>query len=132
MARYSLNLPIQLKQDAEELAAAQGVSLNQFIHWAVAEKVGALKQRLDDAQFPRITYRRGASGIPTPVLRGTGIRVQTVVIAIQQWQMKPEQFAEEYDVDVAQVQEALAFYQAHRDEIDLHIAVDEKLEAEHA
>jgi len=131
MARYSLNLPIRLKQEAEELAAAQGVSLNQFIHWAVAEKVGALKQRLDDPAFPQITYRRGASGIPTPMLRGTGIRVQTVVVAINQWQMEPEQFAEEYGVNVVQVREALAFYQAHRTEIDLHIAADEKLEAQH-
>ena len=41
MARYTLNLPVQLKQDAETWAAQQGVSLNQFILWAVAEKVGA-------------------------------------------------------------------------------------------
>ena len=39
MARYTLNLPVQLKQDAETWAAQQGVSLNQFILWAVAEKV---------------------------------------------------------------------------------------------
>jgi predicted HicB family RNase H-like nuclease len=31
MARYSLNLPMQLKQEAEKWAANQGVSLNQFI-----------------------------------------------------------------------------------------------------
>ena len=78
MARYPLNLPAQLKKEAEEWAAAQGISLNQFILWAVAEKVGALKQQLDDPAFPRVTYRRGASGQPVPVLRGTGIRVQTV------------------------------------------------------
>jgi predicted HicB family RNase H-like nuclease len=48
MSRYALNLPVQLKQEAEQWAAKQGVSLNQFILWAVAEKVGALKQQLDD------------------------------------------------------------------------------------
>ena len=48
MARYALNLPNQLKRDAEQLATEQGVSLNQFILWAVSEKVGSLKQQLDD------------------------------------------------------------------------------------
>ena len=40
MARYSLNLPADLKSEAEKWAAEQGVSLNQFILWAVAERVG--------------------------------------------------------------------------------------------
>jgi predicted HicB family RNase H-like nuclease len=40
--RYSLNLPIDLKQDAEEAAQRQGVSLNQLILWSLAEKVTAL------------------------------------------------------------------------------------------
>jgi HicB family len=60
MARYALNLPTELKREAEELAKNQGVSLNQFILWSVSEKVGALKQALDDPNFPGITYRRGA------------------------------------------------------------------------
>jgi hypothetical protein len=59
MSRYPLNLPIDLKREAEEWAATQGVSLNQFTMWAVAEKVGALRQQLDDPKFPQITYRRG-------------------------------------------------------------------------
>ena len=84
MARYPLNLPQQLKQEAETWARAQGVSLNQFILWATAEKVGSLNQQIDDPAFPQITYRRGASGIPMPVLRGTGLRVQTIAIAHEQ------------------------------------------------
>ena len=74
MARYPLNLPLQLKQEAEALAQKQGISLNQFILWATAEKVGALNQQLDDPAYPLVTYRCGAAGIPTPLLRGTGIR----------------------------------------------------------
>ena len=85
MARYPLNLPVQLKKEAEQWAASQGVSLNQFIMWSVAEKVGALRHNLNDPDFPQITYRRGAAAVPTPVLRGTGIRVQTIVVAAQQW-----------------------------------------------
>jgi hypothetical protein len=40
-ARVSLNLPQSLKTAAEEFADKEGVSLNQFIALALAEKVGA-------------------------------------------------------------------------------------------
>jgi uncharacterized protein (DUF433 family) len=132
MARYPLNLPIHLKREAEEWAAAQGVSLNQFIMWAVAEKIGALRQSLDDPAFPQITYRRGAARIPTPVLRGTGIRVQTVVVAVRQWGLSPEKVAAEYELTQSQVKEALGFYEAHRAEIDQAIAAEQTLEAQYA
>lgn len=41
MARVSLNLPPSLKAAAEDLTAREGVSLNQFIALAQAEKVRA-------------------------------------------------------------------------------------------
>ncbi len=132
MARYALNLPLQLKQEAENWAATQGVSLNQFILWAVAEKVGSLSQQLDDPKFPHITYRRGATGRPVPILRGAGVRVQTVVIATQQWQLSPVQIASEYDLTKTQVEEALAFYTVHRLEIDTAIEAEQHLEAAYA
>ena len=131
MARYSLNLPQQLKQEAEQWAAQQGVSLNQFVLWAVAEKVGACKQRLDDAAFPLITYRRGESGEPTAVLRGSNIAVKTLIIAMQEWTMAVEQVAEEYEISLDQAKQAWAFYQQHRHEIDVSIAADQALEAAH-
>ncbi len=59
--RYAVNLPLELKKEAEALAKQQGVSLNQFILWSVAEKVSALKAGVDDPNFPGITYRRSAS-----------------------------------------------------------------------
>jgi uncharacterized protein (DUF433 family) len=130
MSRYPLNLPVELKREAEEWAANQGVSLNQFIMWAVAEKVGALRQRLDDPEFPQITYRRGASGVPTPVVRGTNIRVQAIVIAHQRWEMTVVQIAEEYPLTQAQVKESLAFYAAHRAEIEQALEAEQSLEAE--
>ena len=126
VTRYALNLPNSLKRDAERLAKAQGVSLNQFILWSVAEKVGALLQGLDDSNFPNVTYRRGASGALSPVLRGTGIRVQTIVIASES--MSPSEIAEDYDLTLAQVQEALNFYEAHRAEIDAYIQAEAALE----
>ena len=129
MARYPLKLPVQLKQEAELWARRQGASLNQFVVWAVAEKVGELKQNLGDPRFPRIAYRLGASRWPTAVVRGTGIRVQTLAIAAQTWGMAAEEISEEYDLKLAQVEEALAFYEAHREEIDRAIAAEQELEA---
>jgi uncharacterized protein (DUF433 family) len=126
MPRYALNLPDALKREAERLAKAQGVSLNQFILWSVAEKVGAFRNGLDDPNYSGITYRRGASGFPSPVLRGTGIRVQTIAIAAE---TKPvEEVAEDYDLTELQVREALGFYQAHRAEIDAFIQTEAALE----
>lgn len=132
MTRYALNLPGELKRDAEQLAAHQGVSLNQFILWSVAEKVGSLKQRMDDPRFAGIVYRYGTSGIPTPVLRGTGLRVQTLVIDVRHQGMTPAQAAADYELSEARVVEALAFYDAHRSEIDANIAAESALAEQHA
>lgn len=118
MARYSLNLPTHLKQEAEQWAGSQGVSLNQFILWAVAEKVGSLSQSLDDTRFPQVTWRRGGSGDVAPVLRGHGIKVRTLITAIEAWGWSTEKVAEEYGVSKSQVEEALAFYDTHRVAID--------------
>lgn len=129
MARYPLNLPIALKRDAEEWADRQGVSLNQFIVWAVSEKVGGLKVDLHDPRFPGVEYRSGAAGRPTPVLRGTGIRVQTLAIASTRWEMVAEEIAEEWDLSPTEVREALDFYAAHRAEIDSVIEEEVRAEA---
>ncbi len=129
MSRYSLSLPKDLKREAELQAAQQGVSLNQFILWAVSEKIGALTQKLDDPAYPRITSRRGASGLPTAVLRGSGIRVQAIVAAQRTWQLSGQEIAEEYGLSANQVKEALAFYNAHPNEIDSAIAAEHSLES---
>ena len=126
MAKFILKLPKKLKREAEVWAEKQNVSLNQFIVGAVAEKVGTLKQSLDDPRFPKITYRRGASGTPSPLIRGTGVRVQTVVTAAQQWGMDVDQIAEEYDLDLESTHQALAFYQAHQAEIERVIAAEKE------
>jgi len=130
LARYALNLPEQLKQQAESWARQQGISLNQFILWATAEKVGALNQQLDDPRFPQITYRRGASGAISPVLRGTGIRVQTIVVANERWEQPPAEIAAAYDISERQVSEALGFYAAHRSEIEQAMMAEVRMEDE--
>ncbi len=130
MSRYPLNLPQDLKREAEEYAQQQGVSLNQFILWSVAEKVGQLRQALDDPNFPEITYRRGASGVPMPVVRGTRVRVQTLAIAAHHWKMSVAEIADDYGLDERTVQSAFGFYAAHRAEIDSNIAAEQALQNE--
>jgi hypothetical protein len=41
-AAYPLKMPASLKRAAERLAAEDGVSLNQWINVAVAQKIGAV------------------------------------------------------------------------------------------
>jgi uncharacterized protein (DUF433 family) len=125
-----MNLPQQLQQDATQFAQQQGISLEQFVLRAVAEKVGALKQQADLA-FPEIAMRLGASGVLTPVIKGTNIRVQTIAIAHTQWQQSPSKIATEYDLTETQVQNALAYYETHRTEIDAAIAAEQALEPAH-
>ncbi|MBD2436425.1 DUF433 domain-containing protein [Nostoc sp. FACHB-110] len=123
MTVYALNLPDQLKYEVEQLAQSQGVSLDQFILWAVTEKVSTLK-----ASFPQIAYRQGTDGQLVPIIKGTGIRVQTVVIASQKWGMNPSEITNEYELTEAQVREALSFYAVNKEQIDAAIASEQSLE----
>ncbi|NEQ70225.1 MAG: DUF433 domain-containing protein [Symploca sp. SIO2D2] len=129
MVSYSVNLPLQLQQEAEQWAASQGVPLDQFILWAVAEKVASLRYQLNDPTFPNISYRQGASGQPVAVISGTGIRVQTIAIATNKWGMSPEQLAQEYGLTETQLRDALGFYKMYQTQIDIAIATEEAIEA---
>ncbi|NEO36614.1 MAG: DUF433 domain-containing protein [Moorea sp. SIOASIH] len=125
MASYSLNLPLQLQQEVQQCALRQGISLDDFILWAVAEKVAEIKHQFHDPSFPHITYRQGASGHPVSVIRGTGIRVQTIAIATHQWGMSAKQLAFEYGLTETQINDALGFYSAHQTEIDSAIVAEQ-------
>ena len=46
-ARYPLKLPLSIKKAAQRLAKKDGVSLNQWIAVAVAEKVGVVETAAD-------------------------------------------------------------------------------------
>jgi len=86
---------------------------------------------LSDPEFPQVTYRRGASGRSVPVLRDTSILVRTVAALAQQGQ-SVEEMAEHYGLSAGQVKEALAFYEAHRQEIDTNVQEEGDLEGAHA
>jgi uncharacterized protein (DUF433 family) len=87
--------------------------------------------------FTRAILAGGETSImaPTPlnpILRGTGIRVQTIVVEFLDWQLSQAQIAEEHDLTLEQVEEALAFYRAHRSEIETSLAEEQRLESVHA
>lgn len=82
----------------------------------------------DDPKFPGITYRSSTSSTFIPILRGTSIRVQTIVISNRSWNESPKEIAEQYDLPANRIEEALAFYQLHQAEVDLLIQSDAKLE----
>lgn len=65
---YPLRLPRSVKAAVEKIAKEEGVSLNQFVATAVAEKLSAMKtatffaervERADMESFQRILTRNG-------------------------------------------------------------------------
>ena len=41
---FPLRLPVSLRKQSSELAAMEGISLNQFISIALAEKIGRMEE----------------------------------------------------------------------------------------
>jgi len=128
--RYSLNLPIDLKQDAEQIAERQGVSLNQLILWSLAEKVTELKSKIDDPNFPDITLILDSDNELVPFVKGKGIRVQTLVIAFYEWNESVPELSRQYDLPQKTVKQVLAFYERHKKVVDA--LIDSNSEAEPA
>lgn len=77
--------------------------------------------------FSQVIYYEGAAG-PKPVLKGTNLRVQTIVTAVQKWNMTPEEVAADYDLQAVQVLAALDYYTDHHNEIDAAIEDEVALE----
>ena len=70
ISRYSLRLPRSVKAAVEKIAKEEGISLNQFVATAVAEKLAAMntatffaerKARADIKAFKRILKRKGGA-----------------------------------------------------------------------
>jgi uncharacterized protein (DUF433 family) len=130
--RLSLNLPVDMKLEAERQAKKQEISLTKLIIWALADKIAELKNNLDDQNFPLITYKLGTNNQLIPIIRGKGIRVQTIVIAHHVWHQSVAEIAADYDLSKKEIQESLGFYSAHKQLIDALIAENEALAQEHA
>jgi len=126
--RYSLNLPVDLKQEAEQVAQQQKISLNQLILWSLTEKVTSLKGNLNDPEFPSISYKRDSTNQLVPIVTGKGIRVQTIVIASRQWKESIADICSQYELSKKMVDDALGFYAAHTVMMDALIAENESYE----
>jgi len=82
-------------------------------------------------EYKGIKFRSLAPGITThplirggrPCIAGTGLKVTSIVIQQQNWQQSPTEIARHFDVDLAQVKDALDYYAAHSDYIDTDIAL---------
>ena len=107
-----------MKSRDEEVAERQGVSLNQLILWSLAEKVTALKSKIDDPNFPDITYKLDSDNQLVPYVKGKGIRVQTLVIAFYEWKESAAELSRQYDLPQKTVKQVLAFYEAHKKLVD--------------
>jgi hypothetical protein len=53
----TMNLPVSLQKEAEKWAQFQGVSLEEFILQAVAEKVSGLNHQMSETQMPETLER---------------------------------------------------------------------------
>lgn len=127
----SLKLPIDLHKQAEKYAQTQGISLQQLVILAIAEKIGVISQQKNDPNFPNIIYQKGVSGQYFPILKNSGIRVQTIVIASEKWGLSIAEIAQEYDLTTQQIEEAIGFYQTHQEELNQNIAGEQSLEKYH-
>ena len=56
-----------------------------------------------------------------PCIKGTGLRVTDIVVAMHFHERSPNQIAEGFQVSLAGVYAALAYYNLHTDEIDADI-----------
>lgn len=61
-----------------------------------------------------------------PVLKGTGFKVSDVVINRYGNRHSPEEIAELFGLDLAQVYAALTYYHLNKDEIDVQIQRDDE------
>ena len=56
-----------------------------------------------------------------PCIIGTGLRVSDIVVAMRYHHRSPEQMAEGFQVSLAEVHAALAYYNLHKEDIDADI-----------
>jgi uncharacterized protein (DUF433 family) len=103
-------------------------SSNQSI---LEERDRTSPQDMTQQPYEGIDIHPGSSGILTPVIRGTNIRVQTIAIAHTRWQQSASEIADEYGLTETQVQSALKFYETHQAGIDAAIAGEQEIESAH-
>ena len=64
-----------------------------------------------------------------PCIVGTGLRVMDIVLEQRHGESDAARIADLYDIERSHVQAALAYYQAHKSEIEADIRADDELVA---
>ena len=127
--RYSVTLQ-ELQEQVLQLPLKDRWQLVQQLLGSIQEEtIGVGLPLADEQAFPQIQYRVSNSGQTSASIKGTGIRVQTIIVANTRWDWDVSKIAEEYDLSTTQVSEALRFYEAYKAEIDTAIAAEVALEA---
>jgi uncharacterized protein (DUF433 family) len=88
----------------------------------VEELAAERKRPVLSTTHPHIVRVQGVKGAE-PIIRGTGVTVQTIV-ALNRQGLTPEQIVEEYEgiLTLAEVHDALGYYYDHPGEIEQYIA----------
>ncbi|MDE2637752.1 MAG: DUF433 domain-containing protein [Chloroflexota bacterium] len=90
------------------------------------------KEAVIREEFDGVKFHKLAPGITThplirsgkPCIKGAGLKV-TDIVALKNFQdMKPADIAKYFEIDLAQVMDALNYYASHRDYIDTDIQLD--------
>ncbi len=79
---------------------------------------------MDTIESIDLIYRNPKVRGGRPCVVGTGLRVIDIVMAMQFGDRSPEQMAGDYDISLAQVHAALAYYYENQAEIDADIRED--------
>jgi uncharacterized protein (DUF433 family) len=53
-----------------------------------------------------------------PVIKGTRVPVRTIVLSLEDYDGDQRRLAEDFELDLAAVEAALAYYASHKDEIE--------------
>ena len=79
---------------------------------------------MDELQSINLIYRNPKVRNGMPCIVGTGLRVLDVVMAMLFGHRTVDELAEDYDLPLAKVHAALAYYYCNKDEIDRDIRED--------
>ena len=108
----SLRIPEHMVERLDRFARRLGNGMTRT-------KAGVLllEEALREAEFSCVEYRDSPIG-RQPYMKGSGLAIWEVIMIAKPRQMNAERIAQDYPYPVENIQAALNFYEAYRDEID--------------
>jgi len=108
----SLRLPEQMIERLDRFARRLGNGMTR-----TKAGVMLLEESLREAEFAGIEYRDSPIG-RQPYMKGSGLAIWEVIMIARPREMNAERIAQDYPYPVENIQAAINFYEAYRDEID--------------